>query len=524
MQVRFVDGSKVNSDDNIAAYYSNRISRLSNTSSLKEESEIVFSINGGNYIYFTSKRRFFRACSNVNNISKEVVEEGSIKLAWGIRSLKVCNSTKLTDDKKYKYNYLISLPEGYIYLSSKAFQELMATIENFYRDFILQKSEALQELALALEKSYEQKKVAQEDAIKNQWEKKFQTALNLLAELEAPWKEFPDTYEKIKKFTKVQALSVFIDIDRLSEFENDFNEKWVSNSVDRYKTTFVFQTRQDHFNGRRIAAVDKIPKFDVLVRLVSNACLWEESYAAVRTYGAILSTIKEEAKSECNVLYNYFILDDWKYEDCLREFVSCVKDNYKDPVCFGCFVYYLMAENKIPLPPKYERTHYNLGFEFAYNKTKQDIMPYVKEFFDNLEVLQLERELASDDGATVIAVEGLDLMSGQEFEQAVAEIFKNMGYKVSDTPVTGDQGVDIIAVRNGIRIGIQAKCYAGKVGNSAVQEVVAGKHYYNLNRCMVVTNSTFTSAAVELAKANNVTLWDRKVLQEKLLSYNSQDV
>lgn len=86
-----------------------------------------------------------------------------------------------------------------------------------------------------------------------------------------------------------------------------------------------------------------------------------------------------------------------------------------------------------------------------------------------------------------MAVEDYDLMSGQEFEQAIAEIFKNMGYQVTMTPTTGDQGIDIIAVRNGIRIGIQAKCYTGKVGNSAVQEVVAGKQYYNLNRCMVVT-------------------------------------
>lgn len=522
MQVRFVDGSKVTFGANIAAYHSNKINRLSSVSSLKEESEIVFSIDGGEHIHFTSKRRFFRATSNANS-TKEVIEEGTINLTWSMQSLKICNSTKLTDDTKYKYNYLISLPEGYIYLSAKSFQELMSAIETYYGDFILKKSEAIQELVFALEKSYEQKKAAQEDAMKKQREKEFEAALDILAELQTPWEEFSDTYEKIRKFTKTQALSVFIDINSLAAFENDFNEKWILNSVGGCKTTPIFQIRPDHIHSDQITAKDKLPKFNVLVRLVSTACLWEESYAAVRAYGVMLSTIKEEAKLQCNVLYNYCIIKDWQYEDCLREFVACVKENYKDPVCFGCFVYYLMAENKIPLPPKYERTYYDLGFEFAYNKVKQDIIPYVKEFFENLEVLQLERELASDDEAPAIAVEDFDLMSGQEFEQAIADIFKSMGYKVSATPATGDQGVDIIAVRNGIRIGIQAKCYAGKVGNSAVQEVVAGKQYYNLNRCMVVTNSTFTSAAVKLAKANNVTLWDRKVLQEKLLSYNSQD-
>ena len=207
----------------------------------------------------------------------------------------------------------------------------------------------------------------------------------------------------------------------------------------------------------------------------------------------------------------------------IKNYITCVKELYKDPVCFGCFVYYLMLEQKIPLPPKSERIPEHLGFQYAYKKVKEDIAPVAKDFFDNLEVLQLEKELASDSSRSTMAVEDYDLMSGQEFEQAIAKIFKNMGYQVTMTPTTGDQGIDIIAVRNGIRIGIQAKCYTGKVGNSAVQEVVAGKQYYNLNRCVVVTNSTFTSAAVALAKANNVTLWDRHVLEEKLLSLSCEE-
>ena len=40
---------------------------------------------------------------------------------------------------------------------------------------------------------------------------------------------------------------------------------------------------------------------------------------------------------------------------------------------------------------------------------------------------------------------------------------------------------------------------------------------------MVITNSTFTPSAVKLAAANNVILWDRKVLEEKVYSYNFED-
>ncbi len=47
-------------------------------------------------------------------------------------------------------------------------------------------------------------------------------------------------------------------------------------------------------------------------------------------------------------------------------------------------------------------------------------------------------------------------------------------------------------------------------------EAIAGKNYYQANNCMVITNSTFTKAAKELAASNNVKLWDRKILIEKI--------
>jgi HJR/Mrr/RecB family endonuclease len=63
---------------------------------------------------------------------------------------------------------------------------------------------------------------------------------------------------------------------------------------------------------------------------------------------------------------------------------------------------------------------------------------------------------------------------------------------------------------------IPTKCYAGSVSNSAVQEIVAGMKYYNCQRGVVVTNSTFTKAATELARKNTIQLWDRKILEEKI--------
>jgi len=89
--------------------------------------------------------------------------------------------------------------------------------------------------------------------------------------------------------------------------------------------------------------------------------------------------------------------------------------------------------------------------------------------------------------------------AGRSFEFWVKEILEKLGYEISLTPITGDQGVDIIATRNGKRYAIQCKSYTGQVGNAAVQEVIAGKIFYDCDHACVITNSNFTPSAYQLA-------------------------
>lgn len=113
-------------------------------------------------------------------------------------------------------------------------------------------------------------------------------------------------------------------------------------------------------------------------------------------------------------------------------------------------------------------------------------------------------------------IDDVDLMNGAEFEEFVGLLFKKMGYSSQVTKQSGDQGLDVIASKNGTKIGIQAKCYSNTVGNSAVQEAVAGKSFYNCDKVIVITNNYFTPAAIELAQSNGVILWNRDMLKEKI--------
>ena len=71
---------------------------------------------------------------------------------------------------------------------------------------------------------------------------------------------------------------------------------------------------------------------------------------------------------------------------------------------------------------------------------------------------------------------------------------------------SGDYGVDVLARKIGHRYAVQCKYYSRPVGVSAVQQVVAGMAYYECDRGLVVTNTTFTRQAKELAELNGIDL------------------
>ncbi len=120
-----------------------------------------------------------------------------------------------------------------------------------------------------------------------------------------------------------------------------------------------------------------------------------------------------------------------------------------------------------------------------------------------------------DTPPSVVVQKSFDMMEGHEFEYFCANLLKKNGYvNVNVTQGSGDQGIDIIAYKDGIKYGIQCKCYSSDIGNKAVQEVFAGKSFYECHVGAVLTNQYFTKSAIELAQKNGIILWDRKKLME----------
>ena len=95
---------------------------------------------------------------------------------------------------------------------------------------------------------------------------------------------------------------------------------------------------------------------------------------------------------------------------------------------------------------------------------------------------------------------------GIAFENQCMQILISKGWRVEETPKTGDQGIDLIASVEDYRLCIQCKDHKKAIGNKAVQEVSAGKKYWSGTHAILVSQSGFTNSAYKLAAANNVLL------------------
>lgn len=105
-------------------------------------------------------------------------------------------------------------------------------------------------------------------------------------------------------------------------------------------------------------------------------------------------------------------------------------------------------------------------------------------------------------------------MSPAEYETFCADTLNNNGWDAKTTVATGDQGVDVIAEKGGVKVAIQCKKYSSAVDNKAVQEVAAGMSYWGADIAVVVSTAGYTRSARELASVHNVYLLHHDELKD----------
>jgi len=150
---------------------------------------------------------------------------------------------------------------------------------------------------------------------------------------------------------------------------------------------------------------------------------------------------------------------------------------------------------------------------------KNEFLEQINVFFQQLKMDKEKRRFLAGDFTIEKEIELAritysNIETGIDFEIYLENLYGKLGYSVVRTKSTRDQGADLILSDENEKIVVQAKFYKGTVGNSAIQEVVAAIKFYSANRGIVITNSTFTRSAFELAAANDIELIDFVKLED----------
>jgi hypothetical protein len=100
-------------------------------------------------------------------------------------------------------------------------------------------------------------------------------------------------------------------------------------------------------------------------------------------------------------------------------------------------------------------------------------------------------------------------MTPEEYEHLVAEVLRSEGWDAHVTPYVRDYGLDVIAKRDGRRLGVQAKMYGGANRSTSVETVMltyAAAAYADCGEAMIVTDSRVLDDARQVADKLRVAL------------------
>lgn len=280
------------------------------------------------------------------------------------------------------------------------------------------------------------------------------------------------------------------------------------------RDNYLYNSVKKHLTGLSITIslsdkfVHKLYEIDKMVKFMQDILSTSSECARIFTYIQIFNTSLEYYSSKFDSLYGQEFKDikNLSLKDSILRYIQ-MHTIGTSMETQNMFVYYLIKNDKFG-------NDFEKGFIYCRDKFIEICNDY--DYTNFINILSQANTINEEK----YSIDDIDLMTGYEFENFVAKLFDKMGYKTTITQKSRDQGVDVIAEKNRQVFGIQAKCYSGNVSNSSIQEVVAGLSFYKCNKGIVVTNSYFTNSAIELATANNVILWDRNMLKQKIEDIN----
>lgn len=103
-------------------------------------------------------------------------------------------------------------------------------------------------------------------------------------------------------------------------------------------------------------------------------------------------------------------------------------------------------------------------------------------------------------------------LDGLEFEVEMATLCETLGYQVQSTPISGDQGIDLILKRGGKTTIVQCKAHKAAAGPSIVREIFGTMIAFGADSAIVACTGGFTRGAEDFAQGRPITLLSAREL------------
>lgn len=112
-------------------------------------------------------------------------------------------------------------------------------------------------------------------------------------------------------------------------------------------------------------------------------------------------------------------------------------------------------------------------------------------------------------------------LTGAQFEQAVANLLRQVGFGAEVSRQGGDGGIDIVLSKGSRRIAVQCKRYSKAVGPHVIRDLWGTMNHRGFNEGCIVTTTGFTKGVKDFALGRKIYLID---LNDILRATNSDSL
>ena len=105
-------------------------------------------------------------------------------------------------------------------------------------------------------------------------------------------------------------------------------------------------------------------------------------------------------------------------------------------------------------------------------------------------------------------------MKGVRFEESLADLYRKMGYSVRQTKGSGDEGIDLILEKEGIKIVVQCKGHAKPIGVGVVRDLYGAMMHFGAPTAVLACPAGFTEGVMQFVRGKPIKLVSAKELIE----------